>query len=96
VVRNPFDAGEQAIIWGEALYLSSLGVLRFMQTAATASQLEGGQRLNLVGKFAQRLHDPCVLSLRLALELVERNHVGHRVSSEARTRRTRVRAIGAS
>ena len=28
-VRNPIIAGEAAVIWGEALYLSSLGVLLY-------------------------------------------------------------------
>ena len=37
VVRNPIVVGEQAVIWGEALYLSSLGVLLYATLATLGS-----------------------------------------------------------
>lgn len=36
VVRHPYDMGQQAVIWGEALYLSSFGVLLYVTLVTLA------------------------------------------------------------
>jgi protein-S-isoprenylcysteine O-methyltransferase Ste14 len=39
VVRNPIMAGELAVIWGEAVYFASLGVLLYAATVTLAAHL---------------------------------------------------------